>query len=68
MNLEKIKEAMHTLEDMPCGGIIGSMGATQSDLDQAVTDGMAMYNDGVYHNTQQTWLYLNQFLKETAET
>ena len=64
MNIEKIKLAMVALEQMPCGGIIGSMGATQTELDQSVEDGIAICEDGVYHNTQQAWLYLNDFLNE----
>jgi hypothetical protein len=69
MDLEKIKSAMLCLEQMPCSGIIGIEGPTQTDLDNAVrVNGMSMYGDSVFHQTQQTWIYLNDFLNDIDNT
>ena len=61
--MEKIELAKQCLENMPSGGI-GEMGATQDDLDAAAKKGESIDGDAEYHNAQQAWLYLNDFLNE----
>ena len=63
MNPEKIRLAMAALVNIPgCG--IGESGPTQKELDAAVEGGMAIDGDATYHNAQQAWLLLRDFVAE----
>lgn len=57
--IQLIRAAIQALESMPCGGV-GQGGATQKELDAMVASNNV--EDGVYFNSQQAFLYLQEAL------
>lgn len=58
--IQLIRAAMQALESMPCGGV-GPSGSTQKELDAMVASNNV--EDGVYFNSQQAFLYLQEALE-----
>lgn len=57
--IQLIRAAIQALESMPCG-FVGQGGATQKELDAMVASNDV--EDGVYFNSQQAFLYLQEAL------
>ena len=58
---ELIRDTMKLCEEFPCGGI-GEDGPTQSELDEALTEGHPFGDDDTYHRAQQIWINLKTLL------
>lgn len=58
--IQLIRAAIQALESMPCG-FVGQGGATQKELDAMVASNDV--EDGVYFNSQQAFLYLQEALE-----